>query len=57
MEWVTNSKVKLTSTHNSHGFDLHSPGSADFQAAAQRIHRLLFDEAKPSAAATQRKFA
>jgi NitT/TauT family transport system ATP-binding protein len=30
---------------NSHQFDLASSGSPEFQAAAQRIHRLLFGAA------------
>ncbi|MNR55086.1 hypothetical protein D3C85_1753970 [compost metagenome] len=34
---------------NSHQFGLHSTGSPEFQAAANRIHRLLFDE-DPAAA-------
>jgi NitT/TauT family transport system ATP-binding protein len=70
---VVGNRIALLSAHpgrmraeiNSHGFDLHSQGSADFQAAAQRIHRLLFDEAEPSAApvplpdtaGAQRRFA
>ncbi|MOA68807.1 hypothetical protein D3C78_1966100 [compost metagenome] len=29
---------------NSHQFDLHSLGGVAFQNAAQRIHRLLFDQ-------------
>ena len=36
---------------NAHAFGLHSLGSAAFQAQAQRIHRLLFDDAAPQAAA------
>lgn len=32
---------------NAHDFDLASAGGAAFQAQAQRIHRLLFDEAAP----------
>ena len=32
---------------NAHDFDLQSAGSAAFQAQAQRIHRLLFDDAVP----------
>lgn len=32
---------------NAHEFDLASTGSAAFQAQAQRIHRLLFEEAAP----------
>jgi NitT/TauT family transport system ATP-binding protein len=34
---------------NSHQFGLGSSGSADFQAVAQRIHRLLFGEDAPGA--------
>jgi hypothetical protein len=29
---------------NSHQYNLHSLGGAQFQHTAQRIHRLLFDE-------------
>jgi NitT/TauT family transport system ATP-binding protein len=35
---------------NSHQFGLHSAGSVEFQAAAQRIHGLLFGE--PAAASS-----
>ena len=50
---VVGNRIGLLSPHpgrvraeiNSHAFDLHSAGSPDFQAAAQRIHRLLFEEA------------
>lgn len=49
---VVGSRIALLSPHpgrmraeiNSHGFDLGSTGSASFQATAQRIHGLLFDE-------------
>jgi len=49
---VVGSRVALLTPHpgrmraelNSHGFGLASLGSADFQATAQRIHRLLFEE-------------
>ncbi|HEY0201636.1 MAG TPA: ABC transporter ATP-binding protein [Burkholderiaceae bacterium] len=49
---VVGNRVGILSPHpgrmraeiNSHAWDLNSLGSADFQAAAQRIHRLLFDE-------------
>jgi len=49
---VVGNRVALLSPHpgrvraeiNSHGWDLGSLGGTDFQAAAQRIHRLLFDE-------------
>jgi NitT/TauT family transport system ATP-binding protein len=53
---VVGSRVALLSPHpgrmraeiNSHGFSLASQGSAEFQAAAQRIHHLLFErEAAP----------
>ena len=48
---VVGSRVALLSPHpgrmraeiNSHGFSLASQGSAEFQAAAQRIHDLLFE--------------
>ncbi len=33
---------------NAHDFGLHTVGSTAFQAQAQRIHRLLFDEPAPS---------
>jgi NitT/TauT family transport system ATP-binding protein len=35
---------------NSHQFGMHSAGSAEFQAAAQRIHDLLFDQPPASPA-------
>ncbi len=49
---VVGNRIGLLSPHpgrmraelNSHAFDMHSMGSAEFQAAAQRIHSLLFDE-------------
>ncbi len=52
---VVGNRIGLLSPHpgrvraeiNSHEFDLTSQGSAAFQAAAQRIHGLLFDEALP----------
>lgn len=48
---VVGNRVALLSPHpgrmraeiNSHGFTLASQGGVEFQAAAQRIHRLLFD--------------
>jgi len=48
---VVGSRIALLSPHpgrmraeiNSHAFGLDSLGSADFQASAQRIHRLLFE--------------
>jgi len=50
---VVGNRIGLLSPHpgrvraeiNSHAFDLHSTGSPDFQATAQRIHHLLFEEA------------
>ncbi|MDO9400855.1 MAG: ABC transporter ATP-binding protein [Polaromonas sp.] len=52
---VVGNRVGLLSPHpgrvraeiNSHAFDLQSQGGAEFQAAAQRIHRLLFNEDAP----------
>lgn len=49
---VVGNRVALLSPHpgrlraelNSHAWDLDSVGAADFQRAAQRIHRLLFEE-------------
>jgi NitT/TauT family transport system ATP-binding protein len=49
---VVGSRILLLSPHpgrvraelNSHQYDLSSQGGAEFQASAQRIHRLLFDE-------------
>src|SRR5471032_156659 len=49
---VVGNRIGLLSPHpgrvraeiNSHEFDLHSQGGAAFQAAAQRIHGLLFDD-------------
>ncbi|MBB6560638.1 NitT/TauT family transport system ATP-binding protein [Acidovorax soli] len=54
---VVGNRIAILSPHpgrlraevNSHQFGLNSLGGADFQATAQRIHRLLFDE--PGAAA------
>ena len=48
---VVGNRIAILSPHpgrvraelNSHQFDLHSQGSAEFQASAQRIHRLLFE--------------
>ena len=56
---VVGNRIAILSPHpgrvraevNSHQFDLASQGSAEFQATAQRIHRLLF-EAPPAAAQT-----
>jgi len=36
---------RLRAELNAHEFGLHSLGSAEFQAQAQRIHGLLFDGA------------
>jgi NitT/TauT family transport system ATP-binding protein len=59
---VVGNRIAILSPHpgrlraevNSHQYGLHSMGGADFQATAQRVHRLLFDEpasgAAPSAA-------
>lgn len=49
---VVGNRILLLSPHpgrvraeiNSHQYDLKSLGGVDFQASAQRIHRLLFDE-------------
>ncbi|SFU97269.1 NitT/TauT family transport system ATP-binding protein [Pseudoduganella namucuonensis] len=49
---VVGNRILLLSPHpgrvraelNSHQFGMHSTGSPEFQAAANRIHRLLFDE-------------
>ena len=57
---VVGSRIGLLSPHpgrmraeiNSHAWDLSSAGSPDFQAAAQRIHRLLFDDPVTQQAAT-----
>ncbi|MGC3984342.1 MAG: ABC transporter ATP-binding protein [Pseudorhodoferax sp.] len=51
---VVGSRIALLSPHpgrmraeiNSHAFDLQSTGGAAFQATAQRIHHLLFEEEK-----------
>lgn len=52
---VVGSRVAILSPHpgrlraeiNSHQFGLNSLGGTEFQATAQRIHRLLFDEPTP----------
>ncbi|GKT23906.1 ABC transporter ATP-binding protein [Acidovorax sp. SUPP3334] len=52
---VVGNRIAILSPHpgrlraevNCHQFGLHSLGGAAFQATAQRIHRLLFDEAAP----------
>ena len=49
---VVGNRILLLSPHpgrvraeiNSHQYGLHSLGGADFQATAQRIHGLLFDQ-------------
>jgi len=54
---VVGNRILLLSPHpgrvraeiNSDAFDLHSSGSIAFQNAAQRIHRLLFNEQAPDA--------
>ncbi|GAA4352131.1 ABC transporter ATP-binding protein [Variovorax defluvii] len=54
---VVGNRIALLSPHpgrmraeiNSHGFDQHSQGGAEFQATAQRIHRLLFEEEQAAA--------
>jgi NitT/TauT family transport system ATP-binding protein len=51
---VVGNRIALLSPHpgrmraeiNAHEWDLHSGGSPQFQAAANRIHRLLFEEAE-----------
>ena len=50
---------RLRAEVNSHQFGLHSLGGAAFQATAQRVHRLLFDEpqAPGSVAADARQLA
>lgn len=55
---VVGNRILLLSPHpgrvraelNSHQFDLDSAGSPSFQAAAQRIHRLLFETPSGEAA-------
>ena len=59
---VVGNRIALLSPHpgrmraeiNSHAFDLASQGGVEFQATAQRIHRMLFEEegAAPRAATT-----
>jgi NitT/TauT family transport system ATP-binding protein len=57
---VVGNRILLLSPHpgqvraelNSHQFDLVSAGSAEFQAATQRIHGLLFGDAVPTTVAT-----
>ncbi|MGO4332629.1 ABC transporter ATP-binding protein [Cupriavidus sp. 2TAF22] len=59
---VVGSRILLLSPHpgrvraelNSHQYDLASQGGAEFQATAQRIHHLLFDEAPHAASAPAR---
>jgi NitT/TauT family transport system ATP-binding protein len=55
---ILGNRILLLSPHpgrvraelNSHQFGMHSAGSAEFQAAAQRIHDLLFDQPPASPA-------
>ncbi len=62
---VVGSRILLLSPHpgrvraelNSHQFSLASQGGAEFQAAAQRIHTLLFDEPAAEAAPRARSAA
>jgi NitT/TauT family transport system ATP-binding protein len=50
---VVGNRILLLSPHtgrvraelNSHQFDLHSAGAAEFQSASERIHGLLFGTA------------
>jgi len=59
---VVGSRILLLSPHpgrvraelNSHQFTLASQGTAEFQAAAHRIHRMLFDEPADAAVASHR---
>ena len=54
---VVGNRIALLSPHpgrmraeiNSHAFDLHSTGGAEFQATAQRIHGLLFEHEESAA--------
>ena len=58
---VVGNRILLLSPHpgrvraelNSHQFGLHSAGGAEFQAAAQRIHGLLFGDAAQEIAAAR----
>jgi NitT/TauT family transport system ATP-binding protein len=58
---VVGNRILLLSPHpgqvraelNSHQFDLASAGGAEFQAATQRIHALLFGESEPAVAAAR----
>ena len=58
---VVGNRIAILSPHpgrlraevNAHQFDLASSGSAEFQAAHQRIHRLLFDEEAVTSPAIQ----
>lgn len=62
---VVGHRVALLSPHpgrmraelNAHNFGLHSTGSAEFQATAARIHRLLFDETDAAAPSAARRVA
>jgi len=59
---IIGNRILLLSPHpgrvraelNAHQYGLHSPGSSAFQAAAQRIHTLLFGEAGTAEAAARR---
>lgn len=61
---VVGNRILLLSPHpgrvraeiNSHQYGLHSLGGADFQASAQRIHRLLFDEGDEPQTSTEMDF-
>ncbi|MCX8282091.1 ABC transporter ATP-binding protein [Phyllobacterium sp. 0TCS1.6C] len=52
---VVGNRIALLSPHpgrmraelNAHEWDLHGGGSAEFQAAANRVHRLLFEDVPP----------
>ena len=58
---VIGNRILLLSPHpgqvraelNSHQFDLHSAGSAQFQSATTRIHNMLFGQSDAPAARTQ----
>ena len=62
---VVGNRILLLSPHpgrvraevHSHQYDLASLGGVDFQASAQRIHRLLFDEAPVQTSSAQLDFS
>ncbi|HKS11598.1 MAG TPA: ABC transporter ATP-binding protein [Pseudomonas sp.] len=62
---VVGNRILLLSPHpgrvraevHSHQYDLGSLGASDFQASAQRIHRLLFDEGPEPAQAPKLDFS